>query len=329
MGIMKIFFIFLSFIFWEKAFAYDGIVIVLEAPLLKEASLDSVVLQTLRKGSRVFVPNEIGNLEDLPEFIQTYDRTGNIAFIPTKYIKIATNDFREDKMPIVYPKSDPTDYRLEEPIPLTYPFDDSTYLRASLALSSGNNMKAPFEYNSQLKNQIFSAETGGRLCVTRKITYDKYDRYYFGFIAAITTSNSDLQFINDNFSHENRSIIRLGPLITYDVFKNRHYRITLGGGFTYNYHKSTLKMSNVSTIEERLFSGYSLSPIINSAIQAVDVFPNTDLITGADLSLFLPHSQTTKDGVVFPELWGADSTNQIKIGLRPQVSFFFGVQVKY
>ena len=245
---MKIFFTFFCFMIWEKAFAYDGIVIVLEAPLLKTASLDSVVLQTLRKGSRVFVPNEIGNLEDLPEFIQTYDRTGNIAFIPTKYIKIATNDFRESKMPILYPNSDPTDYRLEEPIPLTYPFDDSTYLRANLALSSGNNMKAPFDYNSQLKNQTFSAETGARLCVTRKITKDKYDRYYFGFFGAITTSNNNLQFTNGNLSLENRSVIRLGPIITYDVLKNSHYRITLGGGFTYNYLKSTLKMSNVNTI---------------------------------------------------------------------------------
>ena len=92
----------------------------------------------------MYVPNEIGNLKDLPEFIQTYDRVGNIAYIPSKYLKIITNDLSESRMPNQYPGSDPTDYRLEEPIPASYPYDDNSFLRASFALLAGNNLKSPY-----------------------------------------------------------------------------------------------------------------------------------------------------------------------------------------
>ena len=325
---MKIF-LFLSFLVSSKLFAYDAVVIVLEAPLLKEAYLTSIVLQTVRKGERIYVPNEIGNLEELPAFIQTYDRVGNIAYVPSKYIKIITHDLSEAKMPIAYPKSDPTDYRLEEPIPVTYPYDNNTYVRASFAISKGNNMKAPFDYNSAFSRQSFSTESGGRLSITRKIEFDKYDRYYFGFLAAATTTNNSIAFSNNNSAEENRSILRLGPVISFDVFKNAHCRLTSGTGFTYNYHKSSLKMSGSAGSEERLFSGYSFSPIVNTLVQVVDIIPLTDFVAGVDLSLYLPFSQKTNDESSIPELWGADSPNVIKTAFSPQVSFFLGFQVRY
>lgn len=326
---MKKIILVLSVLLCTKIYSYDAIVIVLEAPLLKDAKLSSTVLQTLRKGTRVYVPNEIGDLDPLPEFIQTYDRVGNMAYVPSRYIKIVTNDLNENRMPITYPLNDPTDYRLEEPIPETYPFDNTSYLRGSFALSMGNNTKAPFGYNSTFNKQTFSSETGGRITLTRKINFDKHDRYYFGFFGAITTANNKIQFKNNNEARENRSMIRLGPIITFDAFKNSHYRLTIGSGFTYNYHKSVLKMSGQAGEEERLFNGYSLSPVANTLVQVMDVLPKTDFIAGADLSFFLPHTQKSKDDIAIPELWGAESPTQLEAGLRPQVSFFLGLQVKY
>jgi hypothetical protein len=314
----------------STAFGSEAVVIVLEAPLLKEPKLKSKVLQTLRKGSRVFVPNELINQEALPEFIQTYDRVGNVAYIPTEYIKISTNDLRESDMPITYPKKDPTDYRLEEPIPKTYPFDDASFLRASLALTSGSNLKSPYDYNSTFATQNFTAESGARLNITRKIKFDHYDRYYFGLYGAISTCNNTTSFQNSNVGKENRSVLRLGPVITYDLFKNRKYRLTLGSGFTYNYHKSSLKISAPSgESEERLFSGFSLSPFANSFVQIVDVLPLTDFIMGSDLTLYLPHHQNAITSTTIPNLWGTNPSNEIASGLKAQASFFFGVQVKY
>ena len=326
---MKNIVLFFSLLFLPNAYSYDAVVIVLNAPLLKEASLHSLVLQTLRTGDHLYVPTEVGNLENLPEFIQTYDRVGNTAYIPSKYIKIITNDLSENKMPISYPGSDPTDYRLEEPIPATYPFEDNSFVRSSFAIFSGNNMKSSYDYNSTLNTQSFSSETGGRFSLSRKVEFDKYDRYYFGFLAAISFSNNTIQFKNNNEAIEDRSLLRLGPIITFDAFKNSDYRLTLGTGFTYNFHKSTLKMSGASGSDQRVFTGYSLSPIVSTLVQIIDVFPRTDIIAGVDLSLFLPHTQKTKDAITVPDLWASETPGQIHAGIAPQVSFFLGLQTKY
>jgi len=326
---MKKIIFFLFLLLMNNAYSYDAIVIVLEAPLLKEASLQSTVLQTVRKGNLIYVPNEIGNLKDLPEFIQTYDRVGNIAYVPSKYLKIITNDLSESRMPNQSPGNDPTDYRLEEPIPASYPFDDNSFLRASLALLAGNTIKSPYEYNSNLNGQSFSSESGGRLNLSRKIKFDKHDRYYFGLLGIISSSTNTIQFKNTNKSSESRSILRIGPSITFDAFKNHDYRLTLGTGFTYNYHKSILKMTGPSGSDERFFSGFSFSPMASTLIQILNVFPDTDIIAGADFSLFLPHTQSTHDEVTIPELWGSASPTQIQAGLSPQVSFFIGLQAKY
>lgn len=320
-----------------NSFAFDAVVIVLQAPLLKEPRLNSVVLQTLRKGARVYVPHEIGILLDdsdsggsLPEFIQTYDRVGNTAYIPTKFIKIITNEISENKMPITLPGSDPTDYRLEEPIPNTYPFDNTSFLRASLSLSMGNNIKAPYDYNSAFTKQTFSSETGASLILSRKMTFDRYDRSYFGFVGAINSSNNKTLFQNLYEATENRSVLKLGPIITYDAFKTEKLRLTLGTGFTYNYHRSTLQViDGIGGSEQRFFSGFSLAPFTKTMLQISDVFPLTDFLMGADFTLYLPHTQKSTDEITVPELWNLEDPSQIQAGLEPQVSFFLGFQVRY
>jgi len=322
---LLIFFLYSSF-----SKASDAVVIVLEAPLLKKPSLNSVVLQTLRKGQRVYVPNEIATSTQPPEFIQTYDGVGNIAYIPLKYIKIISNDLSESKYPISIGQYDPTDYRLEEPIPPTYPFGNNSFLRANFAFTAGNNMKSPFEYDSNLASQRFSSELGARFNATKKISFDNIDRYYFGLFGAISSSDNSIIFQNQNTATENRSILRLGPIITYDTFKNSHYRLTLGGGFTYNYHKSSISVRDASgTFEQRLFSGYSLAPFLNTYVQRQEVFPGIDLIAGSDVNIYLPHSQKSTDSITYPQFWGNTSSNVIKSGLKTQVSFFLGVQVKH
>ena len=167
---------------------------------------------------------------------------------------------------------------------------------------------------------------GGRLVISHKISYDKYDRFYFGMIGFITSSKNTVEFKNDNVAEESRDLIRVGPWFTYDAYKSDKYRLAIGTGFTFNYHRSTLFIDNASIGEERIFSGFSLSPMTSTSLQITEVFPNTDLIGGVDLSLFLPHSVKTTDQPTYPELWSED---QISSGLKAQASVFVGVQVRY
>lgn len=311
----------------NAASASDGIIIVLEAPLLKSPSMGSTVLQVIRKGEKVFVPREYANPGNMPEFIPTFDRAGNRAYVPSRYVKLITGTTSESLQSIRYAGNDPTDYRLEEPIPATYPFEDRNFLRASAAFIVGNNTTAAYGYNSPFNSQKFNADMGGRIAITRKVSFDKYDRFYFGFIGLITTAKNSTTFKNDSLAEESRSVVRGGPWLTYDAFKNDNYRLSIGTGFTFNYHRSSLFVDKAPLSEERLFSGYSISPMTSTTLQINDVLPNTDLVTGVDFSLFLPYTVKSTEEAEIPELWGED--NQISSGLKAQASIFLGIQVKY
>jgi hypothetical protein len=89
----------------------------------------------------------------LLEFIETYDRAGNIAYVPSKYIKVITGDMKEYLTPLAYDKYDPTDYRIEEPIPTTYPFSNYAFLKAAFVLSYGTNVKSPYAYSNSIKSR--------------------------------------------------------------------------------------------------------------------------------------------------------------------------------
>ena len=330
MGFMKKYFFTLfsiSFFSMKALYAYDGIVIVLEAPLLKSPDLGATVLQTIRKGQRVFIPQEIGDRDILPEFVPTFDRAGNRAYIPSRYIKVITGTDKENYQPITIAGHDPTDYRLEEPIPVTYPFEERNVVRTSISFLVGNSTSSPYAYNSAFNEQNYGTEMGGRLTVTRNVAFDKYDRFYFGFIGLITSAKNSVDFKNSATAEESRGIIRGGPWLTFDAFKNETYRLSLGSGFTFNYHRTTLFVDNVNSSEERIFSGFSISPLVSTALQVSDLFPNTDFVGGVDFSFYLPHSLQSKEEPEIPELWG--DTNQITSSFKTQVALFLGFQIKY
>lgn len=313
--------------FSSTAFSYDAIVLVLEAPLLKEPTLSSTVLQVLRKGSKVYVPNEIGNSETMPEFIPTFDRAGNPAFIPSRYVKVITGQLNEKSQPISYQGHDPTDYRLEEPIPVTYPFPNHNIARATVSFVVGNNANPVYSYNSPFLKQNYGAEFGGRVTVMRKIAFDRNDRFYFGLITLLGTTKNNLSFTNANSAAESRFILRAGPWITYDAYKTDKYNLTIGTGFTFNYHQSKITVSNELAEEERSFSGLSLAPMTSAQFMINNIIPNTDFITGVDFSMYLPHSLKSPQNPEYPQLWGED--NQISGTLKTQLALFIGVQVKY
>jgi hypothetical protein len=325
----KILFIFISLINL-KAFCYDAVVIVFEAPLLKKADYKSKVVATLRKGEHLFVPNTEADLEPLPEFISTFDKSGSELFVPSQYIKIVYNDSREENSPIAFKGKDPTDYRIEEPIPKTYPYSDINFLRAGVAYTMGTNMKSPYEYNSPLREQRYSTEQGARLTLMRKLDIDKADRYYFGLFSAVNTVNNTITFKNSvTVASENRSTIRVGPVFSYDVYKTYLMRVTMLTGFTYNYHKSTIdSRGDLQAYEQRIFSGYSFSPMAELSFTKTEILPVTDVIGGMNLSMYLPHSQKTSDAITVPEIWNT-TADQINSSLKLQASIFLGFQVRY
>ncbi|MBY0415221.1 MAG: hypothetical protein K2Q18_13705 [Bdellovibrionales bacterium] len=325
-NILKVFSVFL--LTMSRSWSMEGIVLVLEAPLLKEPNMGSKVLQVLRKGSKVYVPNEIGRSQIFPEFIQTYDRTGREAFIPSKYVKIITGLPNEARQAINYEGHDPTDYRLEEPIPPSYPFPNNEFVRASFSYHQASNANAAYKYGENFNEQKYGSESGARVTVMKKVSYDKNNRFYFGIMGAIASATNDISFAK-SFSataHETRNVFKVGPWFTYDAYKSAKYQINIGSGFTFNYHMSKLTLSFDEFSDGRSFSGYSISPMLSTGFQILDVVPYMDVIGGADASLYLPHTLKAKGESQYPDLW---SENQIRSNLKTQLSLFLGLQFKY
>lgn len=323
----KIFLTFFLTLFCYKANALEAIVIVLEAPLLKDANLDSKVLATLRKGKKIKIPSIATTSGELPEFIPVFDRAGNEAFIPSKYIKIIFNNDREYETSVAYEGNDPTDYRIEEPISKKYPYDDSPDLRASISVHLGANSNSPFEYNNAYTNQKNKMEMGARVAVSKKVEFDKFDRFYFGVIGYISSTKNSLSFIDGTQGDESRDNIRLGPSFIYDAYKTSKHRLSLGTGFTFNYHRALLERENATNMESRIFNGFSLSPLANVAYQMNEVLPQTDLILGMDAHFMLPYTLKTKDQTSYPGLWG--SSDEITSSFKVQASLFIGLQFRH
>jgi hypothetical protein len=318
---------FLFLIGANSTWAASAVVIVLQAPLLKEAKYDSQIYQYIRKGEEVYIPNELITKKKLPEFVKTFDRAGNDAYLPSKYIKPITNDEIENNTSIHFAGHDPTDYRIEEPIPSSYPYSNSSRLKASFSFQYGNNLKAPYDYNKAIHMQDFSTEKGARVVVTEKISFDQYDRFYFGCLFIISSTKNIYEFSDTTSATESRSMMRIGPLITFDAFSGRDWRITFGTGFTYNYHKTSVAITGIKqSSEERFFTGFSISPLVSFYGQMENVFPAFDIVAGTDINLYMGRKLKASTTAEVTELWNGDVINE---SMKPQATLFLGAQFKY
>jgi hypothetical protein len=322
----KLLFMFL-FCYSLAASSYEGVIIVVEALLLKFPKENAKVLQVARKGEKIIVPTSLNLNQALPEYIQTYDRTGNVAYIRSHHIKIITNDEREGQWPISIGDNDPTDYRIEEPIQPTYPFLDHEFGRVSIDITLASNPFSPYSYGSSTTAQNYTYEKGMRFAITKKLTLDKDNRFYFGVLVGVASVNNNITFSNGNLSQESRSLLRAGPLFTYDAFRNTHFRFSVGAGISYNYHKTSISIVDTQgNGDERLFSGYSLAPFSTIGLEYDNIIPGFDLVSGSDMFLYLPYSQTAPKSSGSAINWTED---RIQTAARAQVTFFIGVQTKY
>lgn len=325
----KLLFFFLVF-FQITAYAREAMVIVFQASLYKEKNDTSTVLQNIRKGNKVYVPASLDLTKPLPEYIETFDWTGNTAYIKSNHIKIVTNDDLEKKWPISIGKHDPTDYRIEEPIPPTYPFWDHSFGRASLEFTMGGNSQPAYNYGSSFAKQDYAMEKGVKFSLSKKVSFDNTDRIYYGFILGYSYVKNAMSSLNDVYASEIRTLIRIGPYLSYDAFRSQEYRFSLGIGATYNFHRTSIYLNDAHDFfdysEERIFGGTSISPMTSIGLQMDKVIPGASLLMGSDVYFYLPYKQTAPKKSTYPEIWKEE---QISSSLRAQISFFLGVQLKY
>lgn len=323
-----------SFLIIQNLQAAEAIVISFRAPLLSARTDNSKTLQVLRKGEKIYLAETDLKDPNYPEYLETIDRSGRTAFIKREYLKIIWKDQRENTTAINYTNAgtghDSTDFRPEEPIPSTYPFETREFTRLNVSLAVGSNPKGPYAYSENISEQNFSYETGARFLYQRKADFDQVDRLYFGLFGSVASVTNKVDFTSGGTSKENRSLFRLGPIVSFDFYKTQKHLLNLGTGFSWNHHRSTITVSQTGLgEEERLFTGFSISPFIQSQFAFRNFYPNADFTLGSELSFYLPHTQNAGSDPEFNKYWSSESPNEFQQTLRLQAQFYMGINFKY
>ena len=339
------------FLFSLSLEAGTGIVTVLEAPIFREPDLEAKVVQLVRKGQKVYIHNKyfkkgpleldyvrpkdvqtLGLFEEEDDgFYLTSDKRGMDAYIPKEYIKLVYRDRREFSEQVVPFKPDPTDYRLEEPLPEGYPVVGKTKLRASISLSIGSDLKSNYAYPQVIEKEEYGNRWGMYATYAKKTDWDKENRFYVGGAFHIWGSKSRFTIFDDGSAEESKGQVGLGPYLSYDVWRSNDFFLTISGALTVNYNRMLVSRSNADNLfEQRTFKGFSFTPRISSYLTWKNLFP-FPVQLGFDFQTYLPHYLASTKEVEVPELWNEQGTqeDQWYVPFSNQWSVYIGIIKEY
>lgn len=343
------------FFILSNTFAGEGIVTTLEAPLLSDRSIDAKVVQTARKGDKIYIHDkyfingpldvvyraddkqdtkELSRLEDgegYERFYETIDRNGNTAYISRYFVKLITGDIREFSQNITPFNPDPNDYRPEEPLPEGYPIVKKERYRARLSFMAGPDLKSNYNYNILLSEEQFSNRYGFDLSYGRKAAWDKEDRFYFGGVFQGWTSQAKFVLFDDRKATENKSQIGIGPYLSYDPWRQKDMTLTLQGSLLVTFNRNSITQKDTDGFdEERIFSAFTVSPRLSSFIQVKTKSLGVDFVAGLDMQFYLPHNLKSNKQ---PQtgFWNDYQSSQdtVYVPFTAHWSAFIGVQTRY
>ncbi len=310
-------------IFSVKAFALEAVVTVLETPLLKDKSYEAPVVQYLRKGDVIKIHPSLNNdtqfdhlapspqklaelqkeaenspewLEDplfrgkptevhiQDEFIPTLDRQGHTVYVIRDHLYIYFNNEKEIGQSTL--KKDPTDYRLEEPLPNKYPLYEKHGYRGQFLVGMTQPYYESYPYLSDVKTKGYMSPMDFNITLLRQTPDDNYDRYYFGFNLNFRTFSNSFTLTNGVMAKENGIKLGIGPYITYDAFKGTQNRINLYGGINvYPFNQLTISQEMGSVKDERSYRSLTFFPRIGVQYHRKQVLESIDFVLGTSMEM--------------------------------------------
>lgn len=352
-------------IFTQSAFAGEAVVIVLETALFKDSDPESKVLQLKRKNQVVWIHdrefglsplepdyetmNDSAQLSELKKirydreesragFYETMDRNGRTAYIKKSHVKLIYKDNRETLTSVNPFIEDPTDYRLEEPLPDDYPLTDQSKRRAFFHTIFGPAPRQRYRYQGNVASTDRSFRKGLAVGYSCKANWDNYNRFYFGGYGHILVSEVAYTFSTDDVqsSREISYQVALGPFVSYDIYRKERWKIATGLGININWNRNFVKLDSSGedgATEERLFQGYSVSPRVFSEVHIRDfLLPKLDLVFGLDMQYNLAQSYGPKEGPQQPDLWENENDqtdDPFEVPAGAVMTFIVGIQSNY
>lgn len=355
-------------LFCSTAFAKEGVITVLEAPIFTSPDSSSPVVQYIRKGAKIYihaaemaVDRYEGLIEESDEKIRKYDKdhsqmypdklfpegetyfpeksskfyktltkSGADGYILKDHVFLLYKDTREFSQKEL--ERDPTDYRIEEPLPKGYPLAQETGYRGQYLFSMGTPSTDSYPYSESIADTGFDYNKELIMVWNRQIKWDLSRRFFFGGIFYFHSSN--IEHVTDNITAtENLFRMGVGPYLSYDIWKTKEYAINFYGAITYNFY-NTIEISqeiqlndtgNTSISDKREYKAQHFSSRMGTQFFIKDVFEDLDFIIGANINLELPHTYNASTNPQYDQYWEESFYRSWSV----QQSYFVGFQSDY
>ncbi len=309
-----LFFLFISF----KAFSFQAVITALEAPLFKVQDSQSRVIQYFRKGDII----TIHRADRFGIFFKTLTKTSDEAYILKEHVHVYYDDARE--LDQIKESFDNTDYRIPEPIPKKYPLIRETGYRGQFFLSLGSFNPESYNYSQPIQDSTSDSNVSYSFLWSKGLDTDLSRRLFRGLLGNISNSESTYLF-SDSKSTEKILKIGIGPYISYDVWKNDKYILTLHSSILINLYDN-LKISieedeDISSVDYTAYSFESRSGI-QFSIQ--NVLADLDFICGFGANFTLPKEYKLNENNTDKSFESSYSTS-----INSQLSISLGIQSNY
>lgn len=200
------------------AFAVEGIIGVLEAPLFQKADSDSYVIQYLKKSDKLYIHPTYQN----DKFFKTLTSIGEEAYVLKHHVLSANATLEES------PLYDDTDYRLPEPLWETYPFKEVGGYRGQVFLELGGEARRP-DISATQVNLLRTHYYGFNFLWAKRLEQDITQRNFWGWLFTFKYSNITLKIDGKEQLLKNNHLA-FGPYRSMDVWKQDHHMLTLFAG---------------------------------------------------------------------------------------------------
>ncbi|MBY0518540.1 MAG: hypothetical protein K2P81_16630 [Bacteriovoracaceae bacterium] len=347
---------------WINAFAAEGMVVVLEAPLFREPNKESPVIQYKRMGDKVYIhptvvenrnrydmssvtkevierqppvtdqmpiDEKVYNYHDGMDFVLTKDNQGRDAWMIREHVKIWYEDRREFSQKD--PNPDPTDYRLLEPLPKNYPLIHKERLRGSFAFSMGTPQTNRYPYGEKIVAESYGYQAEFNAQLLTQLESDKAGRWFVGGIITVRT-------VDSTYTLETRKAIeqwtRLGggAVVNFDAWRTEKNRLTLSwAALVYPFSQVNISQSSPDTGEEEIrnYWGWNLGSRAGAQWQRIGFLADLDFIAGLWGEIESPYNLQAKSGTNRPQWWRSGSSDSFNSKITFSLAGLVGIQSSY
>ena len=352
--------VFITLLLSTSAFAINGIITVLEAPIFGEPDESAPVIQYYRKGENIYLhPQEaeqkVYQAKDFKylevikpdiykdpmiekpyrpkkenKFYKTLARSGREAYVLKEHVYIEYKDAREMEQEVI--SFDHTDYRIEEPLPRNYPFISEQDYRGQFMLALGQPNFDPYPYRQQVLDQSLNLTTELSFSWLKIQKIDPRRRFMFGAIGGFNLSRAKYVLTTQTATQSNFRLF-LGPHASYDFYRSPKHRFAL----YLNTQVYLLDQMDISindnaggASEKRQYSSrIGISPNLGGHFKWLNYWGSMNLVLGANLRASLPRNYQAAAGARESRLWRDRGQDTYYQSFMTEISYVIGIENNY